>query len=157
MRSCSAHPGLCLFPLGALAIHVLQSAMALVARDALGAVVVVDEHHARRVRVGFLGGHQGVAHDDHLVAHRDAASGGAVEADHAAAALACDDIGLETLAVVHVDNLYLLVLADARGIHQVLVDGDAAHVVKLGLDDGGAVDFALQHGREHGCWSFRRF
>lgn len=104
MRSCSAHPGLCLFPLGVLAVHVLQSAVALVAGDALGAVVVVDEHHTRRVRVGLFGGHQGVAHDDHLVAHRDAASGGAVEADHAAAALTCDDVGLEALAVVHVDD-----------------------------------------------------
>ncbi len=29
MRSCSAHPGLYSFPLGVLAVHVLQSAVAL--------------------------------------------------------------------------------------------------------------------------------
>ena len=113
-------------------------------------VVFVDKDDAGRVGLDLVAVHQRIAHDDDLVARGHAARRRAVEADHATAALACDDVGLEALAVVDVDDLHLLVLADARSLHQVLVDGDAANVVKLGLDDGCAVDLALQHVQKHG-------
>ena len=73
----------------------------------------------------------------------------AVEADHAAAALAGDYVGLEARAGVHVRDLHLLVLADVRRLHQVLVDGDGADVIHLRLNDGGTVNLALEHVQNH--------
>ena len=49
------------------------------------------------------------------------------------------------LAVVHVSDLDALVFADVRGVEQVLVDGDRADVVELGLRYGCAVDFSDKH------------
>ena len=76
-------------------------------------------------------------------------SGRAVQADDAAARLAGDDVGLQARARLDVRDLDLLVLQDARGVHELLIDGDRADVVNLGLRDGGAVDLALEHVENH--------
>ena len=56
-------------------------------------------------------------------------------ADLAGAALARDRVGLEAGAVVDVEHVHLLVLADVGGVEQVRVDRDRAHVVQVGAGD----------------------
>ena len=103
----------------------------------------------RRVLGGLLRGHLAVAHDDDLVADVYEVGGGTVQADDTAAGLAGDGVGLEAVAVVDVRDLDLLVLADAGGVQEVLVDGDGTDVVELGLGDRGAVNLALEHVELH--------
>ena len=76
--------------------------------------------------------------------------GRTVDAEHAGAAFALDDVGLEPGAVRHVDDRDLLSGEQVGGVHQVAVDRDGADVVEVGVRDGGAVDLRLQHGAEHG-------
>ena len=71
----------------------------------------------------------------------------------AGAALAGDRVGLEAGAVVDVDDVHLLVLADVGGLEQVGVDGDRADVVQVAVGHRRAVDLGLQHHALHG--SFR--
>ena len=84
-----------------------------------------------------------------LVAGGHEVRGGTVEADHAAARLAGDDVGLQARAALDVCHLDLLILEDACGVHEVLVDGDRPNVVDLGLRDRGSVDLALEHVENH--------
>ena len=58
-----------------------------------------------------------------------------------------DDVGLETVAVRDVPDVYVFVLDQAGRLHQVRVDRAAAFVMKLGLGDAGAVDLAFQKSR----------
>ena len=123
--------------------------MLLVARDAGDLVRIVHEYDVRARGLGLLGIYLRIAHDDDLVAHLDTMSRGAVQADHAAAALAGDGVGLQAAAVVDVGDLHALVLQDAGSVHEVLIDGDGTDVVHLGLFDRGAVDLAFQHVEHH--------
>ena len=66
------------------------------------------------------------------------------------AALAGDRVGLEAGAVVDVDDVDLLVLADVGGLEQIAVDRDRADVVQVAVGDGRAVDLGLQHRAVHG-------
>ena len=93
--------------------------------------------------LGILEIHQRIGCDDDDVAHLYFACGGAVEADTAACAFALDDIGFETLSVVDVHDLDFLALDDVGGFQQRLVDGDAPHVIQVGLCDRHAVDFGF--------------
>ena len=61
-----------------------------------------------------------------------------------------DDVRLEPRAVVDVDDGHLLAGQQIGRLHEVLVDGDGAHVVEIGLGDRGPVNLRLQHGAEHG-------
>ena len=114
--------------------------------DAVGAV---DVHDARDValRLGLV--HDAVADQDHQVAGVHEVRGGAVDADDAAAALARDHVGLQAGAVGDVDDRDLLAGQQVGGVEQVLVDRHRAHVVQVGLGDGGAVDLGLEHRAHH--------
>ena len=96
---------------------------------------------------------QHIRHDNHNVARLHQPRRRAVQAHDAAAALACDGVGFKTRAVVVVHDLHFFVHADARRVQQVLVDGDAANVVQVGLGYGGAVDFAAEQGSKHDVYS----
>ena len=113
------------------------------------AVVGVDEDHAglAGARLGVV--HLPVADEDDEVAGVHQPGGRAVDADDAGAARAGDDVGLQAGAVGDVDDRDLLALEQVGGVHEVLVDGDGADVVQVGLRHGGAVDLALEHGAEH--------
>ena len=88
--------------------------------------------------------HPGVGEDDHQVADVGEAGRGAVQADHAAPARAADGVRLEALAVVHVENLHLLVRQDVGPFHEIGVDRDRAFVVEVRLGDGRAMDLRLK-------------
>ena len=90
-----------------------------------------------------------VGDEDHEVAGVHQVRRGAVDADHAAAALAGDDVGLQPRAVGDVDDRDLLARQQVGGLHQVLVDGHRADVVQVGLRHRGPVDLGLQHRAEH--------
>jgi hypothetical protein len=93
--------------------------------------------------------HLAVADQDDDVARVHEAGGGAVDADHAGAALAGDRVGLEAGAVGDVDDVHQLAGQQVGRVEEVLVDGHRADVVQVGLGHGGAVDLALHHGAEH--------
>ena len=94
-------------------------------------VVLVDVHDPRHVRRELLLGVRRVRDHDHRVARVHEPRGRAVHLDLAAAARARDRVGLEARAVVDVDHVHLLVLADVGGVEQVLVDRDRADVVQV--------------------------
>ncbi len=112
-------------------------------------VVGVDEDDVRLELLGLGGVHLAVADQDHDVAGVDQAGGGTVDADHAAAALAGDRVGLDPRAVGDVDDVDELAGQQVGGVEEVLVDGDRADVVQIGLGHGGPVDLALHHGPQH--------
>ena len=61
-----------------------------------------------------------------------------------------DHVGLQARPVGDVHDRHLLAGEQIGGLHQILVDGDRAHVVQIGLGDRGAVDLRLEHvAREH--------
>lgn len=109
----------------------------------------VGEDDRRLERLGLLEVHQGVGHDDDDVVRLHLAGSGAVQADAARAAFALDDVGLEALAVVVVHDGHLLAGNHVGSVQQVFVDGDAAHVVEVGLGDAGAMDFRFQNFNKH--------
>ena len=53
------------------------------------------------------------------------------------------NIGLEALAIVVVDDLHLLAGNEVGGVHEILVDGDAAHILEVGISDGHTVQLAF--------------
>ena len=77
-----------------------------------------------------------VGDHDHLVAGVHEPRRRAVE-DHVARA-AADHVGLEAGAVVDVEHVHLLVLADVGELHQARVEGDRPDVVEIGAGDGRA-------------------
>src|SRR5690606_4162348 len=85
-----------------------------------------------------------------------AVRGRAVDRDHAAAVLAADGVGDEALAVVHVVDVHLLVLADAGDVEQPPIDGARALVMELGMGHGGPVDLGLEHVQVHAANSTKR-
>ena len=86
------------------------------ADDPVGAVDE-DDGRLHGAHEGF--GHLGVGHDDDQIADTHLVGGGAVELDRAAAALAGDRVGRESLAVVDVDDVDLLAGDDVRGVQQI--------------------------------------
>ena len=93
----------------------------------------------------FFFGEQGVGHDDDDIARLGETGGGAVEADDAGAAGAGYGVGFEAGAVVVVDDLYPFIGQDAGFFHQFFINGDAAHIGKIGFGNGSAVNFSFEH------------
>src|SRR5699024_4387401 len=78
-----------------------------------------------------------------------AVGGGAVEAADARPALAGEGGGGQPGAVVDGDDVDLLALEQVGRVHEVGIDRARAHVVQVGLRDGGPVDLGLEHGALH--------
>ena len=102
-------------------------------------VVFVRKNNQWLVRFSFFVGEHAVGNDDDDVAGLGTTGGGSVEADNARSALTFYDIGYKPFAVIIIHNMYLLVFQQTYRVHQVFIDGDAAHVVQLGLSDFYAV------------------
>ena len=97
----------------------------------------------------LFGCHEGIGHDDDNVSHSHFACCGTIEADDARARFATYDVGLEALTVVVINHLNLLAREDASGIHEQLVDGYAAHIVKVALGNLDVVDLRFHYLEEH--------
>ena len=117
--------------------------------DVADFVVLVHQYDFGLVGGDFGFGQHDVGHDDDDVALLHQPCRRAVQANSAAAAFAGDGIGFQPRAVVVVYDGDFFIDADACGIHQVGVYGDAADVVQVSFGYGGAVDFAAEQGSEH--------
>src|SRR5213593_4737316 len=113
--------------------------------DLFDAVALVEQHHFRLVLARRGLAHRRIGADDQQVTDMRLARRGTVERDRARAAWRLDDVGGEALAVLHVVEVDLLVLAHVGGVQQVFVDAAAALVMQVGLGDGGAVQLGAQH------------
>ncbi|MGY4516003.1 hypothetical protein ACVWWW_001571 [Lysobacter sp. HA18] len=114
------------------------------------AVVAVDVDAHRLELGGFRLIALSVRGDDDEVAGLRQMRGCAIDGNRAAALFRTDRIGHEARALVHVPDVDLLVLADARDVEQAPVDRARAFVVQLGVGDGGTMDLGLEHVQEHG-------
>lgn len=94
---------------------------------------------------GLFRGHPGIGHDDDDIADLDLSGGGAVEADLAGMAFGGDDIGFKPGSVVIIDDLHPFSFQDPGGIHELFVDGDAPHVVEVGLRHRSPMDLGFEH------------
>lgn len=112
-------------------------------------VGLVGEDNFRLPRASFLWGHGCIGHDDNLIAHLKSACRRTIQADTSCIARASNGIGFNAFAVHIIDDADTFVRQYAYRIHQVRVDGDASHVVKVGLRDGGAVYFGFQNAERH--------
>ena len=96
-------------------------------------IVHIRKHHRRLKAFRLLKIHDAVRDDDDHIAHIHFSGCRPIEADDARTAFALYDISLQPFAVVHVHDLHFFVFNHIGGIHQVLVDGDAAHIIQFGL------------------------
>jgi hypothetical protein len=95
-----------------------------------------------------------VADDDDEVAGVHQARGRPIDSDDPAAGRPLDDIGLQAGAVVDVNDMDLLPGKKVGCPHELRVHRHRSHVVQVGLGDGRAVYFRLQHGSLHGVIPF---
>ena len=89
----------------------------------------------------LVGCHLRIGHNDNHIIGLHQTCSCAIEAYLSCTTLPLDDIGDKAFAIVVVDDMYLLAFEHASGIHQIFVDGDAAHIVEIGLGDTGTMDF----------------
>ena len=115
-------------------------------------VVRGGEDDAGLKGLGFLQLHVGIGHDDHDIAHLYLACGSTVEADAAARARSFNNLSVETLDIHVVHDVDALSGDEPGSVHQILVDGDAAHVVEVSLGDGGTMNLGFQNFYHHGCY-----
>ena len=85
--------------------------------------------------------HPGESHDDDFVTGLEETRCGAVETDAAGTALTLNDVGFNASPVHVVHHVHLFAWQQVGSIHKVLVNGDTAHVVQVGLGDGGEMPF----------------
>lgn len=97
----------------------------------------------------FLEVHQGIGNDNDGIPHHHLPGCGAVQTNATTAPFAFNNIGLEPLSVIIIDDLHLLSRDHVRGIHQVLVDGNAAHIVQVGFRHLHAMELRLQNFDHH--------
>jgi molybdenum cofactor cytidylyltransferase len=83
------------------------------------------------------------------IIHRHLACCCSVQTDTATATFALDDVSFKAFAIVYVENLHLLTLNHTCGIHQILVDGDAANIVKVSLRNSYAVNLRFKYLDKH--------
>ncbi|MNT69087.1 hypothetical protein D3C72_2073730 [compost metagenome] len=99
--------------------------------------------------LNFLLRHLGIGYYNHRIPRLNQSRGRSVKTDHAATAWSWNHIGLKTSTVIIVYNLYFLILEQVGTFHQVLIDGNTAHVVEVRLCHGCAVNFGFHHGSIH--------
>jgi len=111
--------------------------------------VLVGESNLWSEGLSFLEVKEGVGHDDDDVAHLRLAGCCAIETDTTAATLSTDNVGVEAFAVVVVDNVNAFTSNEADSVHEVFVDGDAAHVVEVGFSHLDAMQLRFQYFNLH--------
>ena len=90
-----------------------------------------------------------VADDDDLIADGCFTRGRSVEATHARTGRAFDEIGLETLAVIDIDDRNLLVRKQVGGGHQIGVKRQRTFIIKVGFRDGRPMDLRFKESPLH--------
>ena len=104
----------------------------------------VGEYYCGLEGLGLLCVHPGVGHDDDDIARLYKTCCRSIEADDARATLATDDVGLQACAIVVVDDLHLLACDQVGSLEELLINGDAPYIVKVGFGDGDSVYVGLE-------------
>ena len=104
-----------------------------------GFFYTLRKHDRRLERLGLLKVHRSIGDNDNDIPHLNTAGGGTIQTNTAASTFTFYNIGLKTLTIIIIQHLHLLTGDEVGSIHQVLVDGDTPHVVKIGLRHGDAM------------------
>ena len=107
-------------------------------------IVLIYHDYSWLVGTGFFFVKECVGHDDDYITRLDAAGCCTVEADDTRTAGAGNGIGFQAGTVIVVYYLDTFIGKYMGFFHEFFVDGDAAHVVEVGLSDSGAMDFGFQ-------------
>ena len=109
-----------------------------------GFVVGIDENDLRFGNC-FTFRNISVRSDYHEIAFCDKVSRRTVDADASATATTGNDVGLDACAVGVVHHLHTLAGVDISGIHQILVDRDATHVLEVSFRNLNAVNLGFEY------------
>src|SRR5258708_7462550 len=96
-------------------------------------IIGVNKHQVGFQRADLLFVILCVANDNYDIAFGSMSSGGSVEADDAGTTSACNSVGFQPCPVIDIDHLDFFVSINVGGIQQILVDSNAANIVKVGL------------------------
>ena len=113
-------------------------------------VVLVGEHSDGFERFGFIRREVGIGDDDDDITYLYPSCGGAIEANNPTAPFATDGIRFKSFTVVVVDDLHFFAFQNIGGFEQILINGNTAYVVQVGLCDFDPVYFAFKNFDEHG-------
>jgi len=113
-------------------------------------VVLIRKNRRTPKIFSLFRSHVSIGNDDDNITHLHTPRSRAIEANDPTAPLAADGVGLETLAVVVVDDLHFLPFHHIGGVQQIFINGDTTDVVQIGLRDPDAVYFAFKNFDEHG-------
>src|SRR5450755_4646563 len=72
-------------------------------------------------------------------------SGSSIQADDTRTASTSDSIGFQASSIIDIDHLHLFIRIDVGGVQQILINGDTADVVEVGLRNCCAVNFPFAH------------
>src|SRR5690606_16424743 len=112
-------------------------------------IVRAGKYNGRFEFLCLLKIHGSVRNDDDDVADLSLAGSGSVKAYRTGTARATDHVGVQAFPVVNVYDLYFFPFDKVSRVHQVLIDGDASHVVEFGLGDLDPMNFGLQDFNSH--------
>lgn len=105
----------------------------------------VGEDDGRLEMLGFLKIHCGIGHDDDGVARLHLACSSTVSANDSRTAATSDDVSVKAFAIIVIDDIHTFTGNNVGGVHQVLVDSDAANIVQLRFSDGDTVNFRFDN------------
>ena len=105
----------------------------------------IGKYDGRFERFGFLKVHLSIRHDDDHITDLNQTGCCTIETDASASSFTFYYIGDKASAVVVVYDVYLFTGYQVGCIHQILIDGDAAHVIEISLCNTGAMNFGFQY------------
>ena len=85
--------------------------------------------------------HHCIGNDNTYVTHLHLSSRSTIQTDTATATLTFYYIGFKALTIVIVYNLYFFSCYKVSRIHEILINGDASHVVQICFRNGYTVKF----------------
>jgi hypothetical protein len=106
-------------------------------------VLLIHVYKARMVITTLIFIQIMVGKDNHDISSGHQPGSRPVQTDIAAIFFTFDGVGMEAGAIVNVEDVHLLVGLNGCGIHEFLVDGDAAFIGDITISYAGTVDFAL--------------
>lgn len=112
-------------------------------------IAFVDHYDSRLVGSRLFWSHLRIRNHDHSVANLCQACGWTIHAHDSTPSWTRYRIRFETVAIVDVHHLDLFVRQQSGKIEQVLVDGDAALVIEVGLGYIEVVQLRFEHGQGH--------
>ena len=112
-------------------------------------MIVLREYHRWFERLRLFEIHQGIRDNDDRLTHLYPAGCSTVQTNTSTATFALDDIGLKTLSIIIIKHLYFLTSYQIGGIHQILIDGDATHIVQVSFCDLYTVQLGFHYFYHH--------